>query len=333
MKKIFRTENVFVQLAYVVLAIAVLFLFGRFFSGYNTYRLAKIMFLGLAAMGLCLMSGFGGHNSLAQAGFAAISGYTLAIGQVYYGWSYGQCVVLGLLFVLIVSFAFALLSMRCSGNYFFVMTIALANMLYICALQWVELTRGYNGIAGIVGPTINGVTLSGSKSIYYIVALIFPIGYFILKRITKSPYGIALQGYRDNREKMAALGFSTNLIRIMVIMLGAFFAGLCGVLSVTFYGIMSPDMLATNMGFMILFMSLIGGIKKIEGGIVGAAIYVFLEDVLTKYTQRYKLIIGILFVLVVLFMPGGVLSLPIFQKKWWIRQIGRLRRTKEGNGG
>ena len=327
MKKYFDPDRFSQQLIFVALGIAALILFGMIAGGYSTYMLSKIMFLGLAAMGLCLMSGYGGHNSLAQAGFAAISGYTLAIGQVYWGWSYGKCVIVGLLMVVLIALAFALLSMRCSGNYFFVMTIAFANMLYVCSLQWVELTRGYNGIVGVTGPTINGEPLVGSKNVYFLIAVVFPIAYLILKRITRSPFGIALQGYRDNSAKMDALGFATRVIRIMAIVFGAFFAGVCGILQVTFYGIMSPDMLATNMGFMILFMSLIGGIKKLEGGLVGAAIYVLLEDILTKYTQRYKLVIGILFVLVVLFMPGGILSLPVFQKNWWQKKIGN--RTQE----
>jgi branched-chain amino acid transport system permease protein len=136
----------------------------------------------------------------------------------------------------------------------------------------------------------------------------------MLKRIVSSSFGLALQGIRDNEKKMAALGFNVALIKYCAFLTSVFFASLGGLLAIAFYGQISPSAVTLGTSVMLLFVALIGSISKLEGAVVGAAVYILMEDLFSKYTERYMMVIGIFFILVVLFMPKGILGFQLRKK-------------------
>lgn len=315
------------QLFLVAAAILALLQVPSFVSRFSIVLLSRIMFMGLMSMSFALMMGFGGLASIAQGGIAGIAAYVVALGRVEAGWGYGKAVVLAILIVMAISALFAICSMRVNGTEFMMMTLCLANLINMCSLQWVDLTRGYNGINGVKGPMINGISYSGTNKFYYVIAIVFPICYFLIKRLVKSPYGLAVQGMRDNARKMDAIGFNTKAIRVVLFTISGFFTAISGIMLTSFYSSMGPDYVNSKQSMLCLFMAVLGGIGHIEGALVGAAVYILLENVISEYTIYYSAVLGVIFTIAIFILPNGILGAPIW--KIIVKKVKGLKSTKK----
>lgn len=315
------------QVFFAFAAILILLQVPSFVSRFSIVLLSRIMFMGLMSMSFALMMGYGGLASIAQGGIAGIAAYVVALGRVKAGWGYGQAVILAILIVMAISALFAICSMRVNGTEFMMMTLCLANLINMCSLQWVDLTKGYNGINGVKGPMINGISHSGTSKFYYVIAIVFPICYLLMKRLVKSPYGLAVQGMRDNARKMEAIGFNTKAIRVSLFTISGFFTAISGIMLTTFYSSMGPDYVNSKQSMLCLFMAVLGGIGHIEGALVGAAVYILLENFISEYTIYYSAVLGVIFTIAVFILPNGILGAPIW--KIIVKKVKGLKTTKK----
>lgn len=287
----------------------------------------RSMILAIITMSFILLAGFGGMTSLAQMSFFAASGYIYGFTVMTHGWRIDLAIPVAIVGATLISSAFALLAIRAKGIYFLMITLALSQVSYGIAMQWAEVTRGSEGFSGITRPTIMGWSLIDYIPMFYLTLIVTIVCYLLLRRLVRSPFGWALQGIRDNPVRMAALGFDIQLHRFITLSIGGFFAGISGVLGVFYYGGVSPTTTGLSQTLLVVMSAIAGGVTMIEGGIVGAFITVFLMSVASQYTQRYLTIIGLVFVLLILFLPKGLLG----SKDKFHNVLNRLRKRLNSN--
>jgi len=298
-----------------ILAAIVLASLPWFFSNFYVFLFTKMLFLALVSGSFILLAGYGGMLSLAQAAFFGVAGYIVARLSLFHDMPLWQVAPLALLGSLAVSAAFAAIAVRTTKIYFLMMTLALSQLTFYAALQWANITGGYDGLTGMDSPAIFGYEFSSTVDLYYFTLVPAFLCYLFLKRLVASPFGLALQGTRDSSKRMAALGFNVSLHRYLAIVVSGGVAGLAGIIATYFYGMIAPTTVSLGTAVMILFIALLGGIGRLEGAVVGAVVYVLLEDFASMYTMRYYSLIGLFFILIVLFFPGGITGIRFRRRK------------------
>jgi branched-chain amino acid transport system permease protein len=259
-------------------------------------------------MSLDLIVGYTGLTSLGHAAFFGVAGYAFGIFMVRYGIeSFWLVVPLGILAAGIAAAVIGYISLRVSGVYFLLVTLAFGQLLSVAAVKWTSVTGGTNGLVGIIKPHLGlpGFTWT-NLSFYYLAFLAFVICFFLLHRITNSSFGRALVGIRENEPRMQSLGYNTWAHKYVAFIIAGFFAGVAGVLFAPLYGIMAPGHLGILYSSSVMLMVIIGGAGTLFGPAIGAAFIVVLERVAKDLVpERWPLILGVVFVLCVLFLRGG----------------------------
>jgi branched-chain amino acid transport system permease protein len=213
-------------------------------------------------------------------------------------------------------FAFAAIALRSRGLLFSIITMALCTLLVTLATKSGDVTGGDNGLPGIALPSLNipGLVLN-QASFYILVLVVTLLCYFLMYRIIKSPYGLALQGIRDDEGRMAHLGYNTLLFKLSAFAIAGGFAGLAGVMFASCNGVMVPAHLGVVTSVIAILMVIMGGMRNIYGPVVGAVVVVGLENVVSLWNpERWPLILGCIFVITVLFLRGGLT--PYILRLW-----------------
>lgn len=308
----------------IIIFIAVLVIIGLslpVWSSTFTVQLAtRGLILGVLAMSFSLLAGYADMISLAQMSFAAIAGYVIGIGVMHYGLAHSVLIIPAILVAIILAAIFGWIAIRATKIYFLMMTLALAQLFFGIVFQWVSLTEGYPGITGIPRPTLFGISLTETPPLYYVTLIVTVICYLLLRRLVSSPFGLVLQGIRDNPKRMAALGFNVQLHRYLVIVVSGAFAGIAGILMTYFTGVISPNRAALTSSILVLMAALVGGVSSLEGGLLGGIVIAFLMSIASQLTTRYWTIVGTLFILIVMFMPNGLLGGDL-QLGAWFRKL------------
>ena len=266
------------------------------------------MYLSILAMSFILLAGYGDMMSLAQMSFATMAGYVVGIGVMKYGMPHGVLVPLALLGGVLLSAVFGLIAIRAHKIYFLMMTLALSQLFYGVGMTWASMTGGTDGYTGISRPEIWGISFSESIPMYFLTLISTILTYIALKRLIHSPFGIALQGIRENPKRMAALGFNVQLHRFITIVISGFVASVAGLMTVYFTGVVLPDRAHLPSSILVVMAALVGGVKSLKGGLLGGVMMAFIISITGQYTMRYWTVIGTLFILVVMFLPNGFID-------------------------
>jgi branched-chain amino acid transport system permease protein len=270
--------------------------------------LTKVLIYAIFAISLDLMMGYGGLTSMGHAAFLGVGGYTVGILAVHaHIGLFWLLLPAGIIFAAVTAAVVGYISLRVSGTYFLLVTIAFGQLLAIVATKWYSVTGGTDGLIGISRPDlgIHGFELS-NLDFYYLVFIAFAVSFAILYRIVTSAYGQALVGVRENEPRMRSLGYNTWALKYVAVIISGAFAGVAGVFLAYFYGSMVPNTLAVEMSTAGMLMVILGGPGTLFGPFIGAVVVVLGENfALTYVPERWPLILGGLFVVCVMLVRGG----------------------------
>ena len=294
-------------LALAVVVLALLLALPAFAPGYYVTLVTRMAIFAMFAVAFNIVFGLGGMHSLGHAAFFGLGGYTVGLGVVRWEWGFVTIILVALALGALMGLVFGVLTQRTDGIYLLLLTLALGQALWGLAFQQVALTRGDNGISGVAREVIPLVG-TGRLSYYHFVLAVCLACILLMWAFVRSPVGQAIVGARESRPRMAALGYRVSVYRCIAFVVSGMFSAIAGALFVWHHRFVSPDVLDWPLSAMILIVAIVGGAATFAGPAVGAVVIIGLEFWVSLYTARWLTILGLVYVLTILFLPHGLLG-------------------------
>ena len=307
--------------------------------------LTQTFILGIGAASLVFLSAYGGMISLAQAGLMGIAGYALGnmVTQrvpggetkgLLLGWNPSLAVVLAILLTVGLGFLFGAVASRSFGIYFLMLTLTYSVIAYLFVSQ-VTQVGGFSPIAGVdeYTPGFIGDVVNDRQRLYYVALGVAIVIYGLIRYLVRTPFGISLQGIRDEPLRMASLGYNVALHRTLAFGIGAFVAAISGVLFAWWSGQLSPSNIGLQATIELLVIAVIGGLGRIEGAWLGAFAYIVINNEVTNRIPSdglpviggtFNTVIGVVFLAIVIASPDGLVG--IWDRIW---DLARSREPKQ----
>lgn len=294
-------------------------LFSEFFL---SVILTKALWLGVAAASLIFLSGYAGMVSLGQVGLYGIAGFAFANlvaadGGVSAALDPFVAAALALVIVTLVGLGFGALASRSEGIYFLMITLAFSVIVYYFWSQVTSLS-GFGGVNNVDLPGFVGNPAQEPNGLYYLSLIVAALVYAGIRYLERTPFGLSLQGIRDDPTRMRALGFNIGLHKTLAFTMGAFVAGLAGILSVFYNSRISPGSINLGQTIDVLVIAVVGGLYRLEGAWIGALVFALIDNYSREWTpeigtvlgpERFNTLIGIVFLVIVLVSPGGLVGI------------------------
>jgi len=301
----FLSQSVFVGILFLV----VYYHFGAGLAG-------EIVVFAIFALAYNHLLGYAGEMSFGHAAFFGTGAYASVFAAEYVTESVLLTIGVGTLSALVLSVIFGFVSLRRRGLYFAMVTLALAQMLYFLVLQLGNITGGHDGIAfplfeGYVGP-LNVLDRGVGFFIFtFVVFFLVWIGFY---RVTRSPYGEAIQAVRDSEERARHLGYNVDRLLLMAFTMSGTVSGLAGALYAVLISFISPNVLFWSTSGEIVLITVLGGIGAFAGPVIGAVTYISLREYLSGFTEHFPLLFGLIIVIVVIYSPDGIYG--FIERQW-----------------
>jgi branched-chain amino acid transport system permease protein len=305
------------RLAPGVLGVAILAFAPLLFSEfYLSAVLTKALWLGVAAASLIFLAAYAGMVSLGQVALYGIAGFTMANlvaadGGAETAWNPWAGAIAGIAAAVLLGFFFGAISSRSYGIYFLMITLALGVLTYFFFAQVTELS-GFGGVNNVDTPSLVGNPVANPEPLFYIALVISAAVYLFVRYVARTPFGLTMQGIRDDPARMRALGYNVPLHRALTFALGALIAALAGVLSVWWNTRISPGSISLGQTIDVLVIAVIGGLFRLEGAWVGAILFAVIDNELRGVDvigDRFNSVIGVIFLAIVLLSPGGLMGI------------------------
>jgi branched-chain amino acid transport system permease protein len=297
-----------------------------FLSSFLLTLLTQALIYAILAMSLDIILGYTGLASLGHAAYFGLGAYGVGILTTRYGAGFWVALPAGVLLAVAVAAIFGLVALRATGVYFLMITLALGMVVWGLAHRWVTMTQGDNGISAIPRPDLGlPWSLAHSLPFYYFALAGFLISFWILRIIVRSPFGRSLVGIRESESRMRTLGYHVWLHKYIGFVIAGGFAGFAGVLWAYYNGFVSPVDLQLATSVEALLMVALGGRGTLLGPALGAGIIVMLKNLVSVYTHRWLLILGVVYIATIVYAPEGIVGAV---RQWRRRVRPVLVRTK-----
>jgi branched-chain amino acid transport system permease protein len=275
---------------------------GQFYINLASQVLIAVVF----ALSLNLLVGYGGMTSLGHASYTGIAAYMVAILTTRYGIGHGASAIISIAGTTVAAALFGLVALRATGLSFLMITLAISQVLWGLAYRMASVTNGDNGITGITRPMPFGISLENAASFYWFTLLIAAVAFAAMSSFVLSAFGSSLKGVRDQPRRMAALGFNPWMIRWITFIYAGFWGAISGLLYIYYNKYIHPSSLSITNSAEGLLGVIAGGSGTLGGPIVGAALVNLLKNYASGYIERWNMLLGIVFLLIVLLMPSGI---------------------------
>jgi branched-chain amino acid transport system permease protein len=297
-------------MAVVVLAAALPLVAGEYYVNLAS----QIVIFAVFAASINLLLGYGGLPTLGHAAYLGVAAYFSALLYLKLHLAHWATAPLALVGTALMAGVFGLVALRAAGLGFLMLTLALSQVLWGTAYRWVSMTDGDNGLRGLARPAPFGLNLNEAMPFYYFVLVVGVFAIWMMARFVSSPFGATLRGARDQPRRMSALGYDVWLIRWVTFVYAGFWGGVSGLLFVYYHKYIHPVSFSLANSAEGLLAVIAGGSGTLAGPLVGAAIVLLLKNWVSAYIERWNMLLGFVFVLIVVFMPEGVV--PGVRRLW-----------------
>jgi branched-chain amino acid transport system permease protein len=279
-------------------------------SSYYAGLVVQIFVMAIFAASLDILVGHAGLPSMGHASYFGVAAYATAFLALSGVKSFWLVMAFAVATGGVTAALFGLLAIRARGPYFMLITVALSQVLWGIAFKWRSITRGDDGLPGIRRPEIGmGFDLTSDVNFYYFTFGLFLLVLLGLYILVNSPFGHALRGIRESESRMKALGYNVWLYKYLGFVFAGAVAGVSGLLWAYYSGFVNPSYLGLDMSVKALLMLILGGAGSLFGPFIGAGIIVLLENIVSGLTERWSLILGMVYVVVIMLFSEGVTSI------------------------
>lgn len=285
---------------------------------YAASLVAEVLVFAIFAMSLDLIVGYTGLMSFGHAAFFGLSAYTVAILGVHLGISGWWGMLAGVAMSALAAGVIGFFCIRVSGIPFLMLTMAFSQLLFSVAVKWRSITGGTDGLTGFKRPELFGMSLDDRTTLYWVIVAGFILTWWLLRRLIHSPLGSIMIGVRENEQRMAAIGYPVQRIKLISFTIAGAVAGFGGTLYAFFNAFVSSDILHWVLSGDAVLMVILGGAGTITGPVIGTGIFLMLKHVFSSHTEYWMLWLGVVFIACVMFMRQGVWGLILQLAPRWM---------------
>ncbi len=310
--RVFAALNIRSKLLWVIVVILALVLIPFYLSDFLVVFVTEMLIMALFAISFNLLFGYTGLLSFGHAAYFSVGAYTTGLFLLRVTPSLPVAFLVAIIFATVSALIIGYFCVRLDEIYFAMLTLAFGMMIHTILWKWDSLTGGADGLVGIPRPILNlfglRVDLSSINNYYYFTLIIVGICIFLLWVIVNSPFGLVLKSIRENHERVEFVGISMRRYRLVSFVISGLFCGVAGALFAPYEMSISPDISFWTKSAEPVFMSLLGGMRIFLGPAVGAAIFMYLKEIISGYTELWMIYLGAVLIGFVIFLPGGIVG-------------------------